>query len=341
MARRRPLRIVRTMRSNPFPNWLASPAPTLFVALFAAQAGYLALTPILPNLARDLGVSTATAGGLRVLSGVAGGVTALALVRARRRLGLRDLIRQGAVLVGLGSLLSAAAPDFGVLAGAQVAVGAGTAAILSGGVAAAAEWSGPGERSRVLSWALVGQPAAWVVCMPVMGVLSDVSWRFALTFPAIVALIVLIAVGERPAGRVSSPSASLRAALRRPLVAGWAAGELFAYAGWGGTLIFAGAMMVESYGASVGLTGTILGAGALAYFPGNFIARRFVDSRSQLLLVSLGIAMAACVVLFDAFRPSLWVSGLLFAVLVFLAGGAPSQGARSAWTPRPSTRSRS
>jgi hypothetical protein len=95
---------VGTMRRNTSPTWLASPAPTLFLALFAAQAGVLSLTPILPELARDLGVSTATAGGLRVLSGVAGGVTALVLVRVWRRLGLRDLIRLGALLIGLGSL---------------------------------------------------------------------------------------------------------------------------------------------------------------------------------------------------------------------------------------------
>ena len=315
------------MRRKAFATWLASPAPTLFLALFAAQAGVLSLTPILPDLARDLGVSTATAGGLRVLSGLAGGVTALVLVRVWRRLDLRDLIRLGALLVCVGSLFGAAAPSFPLLAAAQVALGAGVAATLSGGVAAAAEWSRPSERSRMLSWALVGQPASWVVCMPVIGVLSDLGWRAALIFPAVAALTALIAVSGRPAEGASPPSASLRAALRgRPVVAGWATGELLAYAGWGGTLVFAGALMVESYGASVGLTGAILGAGALAYFPGNFIARRYVDSRSQQLLVALGIAMAAGVVLFGACRPALWLSGLLFAMLVLLAGGRAIAG---------------
>ena len=275
---------------------------------------------ILPDLARDLGVSMATAGGLRVLSGVAGGVTALALVRVWRRLGLRDLIRLGALLVCLGSLFGAAAPSFPLLAAAQVAVGAGVAATLSGAVAAAAEWSRPSDRSRVLSWALAGQPASWVVCMPVIGVLSELGWRAAMIPPAIAAVTALIAVCGRPAEGASPPSASPRAALRgRPVVAGWAIGELFAYAGWGGTLVFAGALMVESYGASVGLTGVILGAGALAYR--NVIARRYVDSRSQQLLVALGIAMATGVALFGACRPALWLSGLLFAVLVLLAGG--------------------
>src|SRR5215207_5993139 len=201
-----PVHTVGTMRRNASPTWLASPAPTLFLALFAAQAGVLSLTPILPDLARDLGVSTATAGGLRVLSGVAGGVTALALVRGWRRLGLRDLIRLGALLVCLGSLFSAAAPSFPLLAAAQVAVGAGVAATLSGGVAAAAEWSRPSERSRVLSWALVGQPASWVVCMPVIGVLSDLGWRAALIFPAVAALTALIAVSGRPAEGASLPA---------------------------------------------------------------------------------------------------------------------------------------
>ena len=49
------------------------PALILFLALFTSTAGNLVLTPILPDVARELGVSTATAGGLRIASGVGRG----------------------------------------------------------------------------------------------------------------------------------------------------------------------------------------------------------------------------------------------------------------------------
>ena len=52
---------------------LRQPRVVLFAALFASQAGLLVLSPILPDVARELGVSTATAGQLRTLSGATGG----------------------------------------------------------------------------------------------------------------------------------------------------------------------------------------------------------------------------------------------------------------------------
>ena len=122
------------------------PALILFLALFTATAGNLVLTPILPDVARDFGVSIATAGGLRIGSGVAGGVVALTVEVAGRRLGLRDLIAVGLLLIGLGSVSGAAAPTFAVLVASQLAFGAGNALVLSGAVAAAARWSGPRER---------------------------------------------------------------------------------------------------------------------------------------------------------------------------------------------------
>ena len=106
------------------------PAAILFLALFAAQSGFLVLTPILPSVAGDLGVSTAVAGGLRIASGLAGTAVALTLGLTAPRLGLRDLVGAGLLLVGLGSVAGAAAPTFAVLALSQLALGAGQALVV-------------------------------------------------------------------------------------------------------------------------------------------------------------------------------------------------------------------
>ena len=173
------------------------PAAVLFAALFSSQAGFLVLTPILPELARDLGVSTATAGGLRIASGLAGGFAALTLAVAGRRCGLRDLIAFGLLLVGFGSATGAAAPSFGILAASQLAVGAGNAIVLSAAVAAAARWSAAGERTRVVSWALLGSPASWIVSMPLIGALAGSSWRLAMCLPIVFSAIALAVVATR------------------------------------------------------------------------------------------------------------------------------------------------
>ncbi|MGZ4371913.1 MAG: MFS transporter, partial [Gaiellaceae bacterium] len=135
----------------------------LFLCLFAGQAGLIALSPVLVKVASDLGVSTAAAGQLRTISGLAAGLTALGLAAAARRLQLRQLLVGGSTLLAAGSLASAAAPSFVVLALVQLVVGVAVALLVTAGTAAAAEWTPREERARVLSWALIGNPAAWII----------------------------------------------------------------------------------------------------------------------------------------------------------------------------------
>jgi predicted MFS family arabinose efflux permease len=303
------------------------PAPILFLALFAAQAGFLVLTPILPDVAGDLGVSTATAGSLRIASGLAGTVVALTLGLTAPRLGLRDLVAAGLLLVGLGSVTGAAAPTFPVLALSQLALGAGQAIVLSGALAAAARWSPPTERSRVLGWVLLGQPAAWVAGMPVIGALANSSWRLAMCVPLAASAIALALLASRPSDAPEAPRGRMRSLLGRDsAVTGWAMGELLAYAAWGGTVTFAAALMIESYGSSPALVGLLLAAGATAYFPGNLLARRRVDDSARQLLALLGGGLAVVLALFGAVRPGLWFSAAIFGLIVLLAGGRTLSG---------------
>ncbi len=247
-----------------------------FVCLFAAQAGLLTLSPILPNVARDFGVSTAAAGQLRTLVGLVGGIAALAVVFVGGRVGLRRLLLAGNGLLVLGSVASAAAPSLIALAAAQVAVGAATGLLISGGLTAAAAWAPPQRRARTLAWATLGQPASWVAGMPLIGMSADLSWRYAwLGVPLSAAVTGLAAVGfGPPEQRASTPTPRARTLRWDVKLAGWTIGELLSYAGWGGGLVYAGALFVESYDAAPGTVGLLLGAAAIAAFPGNFLARR-------------------------------------------------------------------
>jgi DHA1 family inner membrane transport protein len=296
---------------------------TLFLCLFAGQAAVIAISPVLAQVASDFDVSTATAGQLRSVSGFAAGLAAVAMGALVARIGLRDLLLLGLGVLAVGSLLSAAAPTFSVLVAAQVAVGAGLAVVLSGGVAAAAAWSADAARAKVLSWTLVGQPGAWIVGMPVIGLVGDASWRLAwLAVPFAASMVALLAVASRAADRPTEQGRGTFQLLRRNgAVAAWAAGELLAFSAWAGTLVFAGALFVESYDASPTAAGLVLGLAAIAYLPGNFLARHWTGAAARLALVVLPVATAVVVAGFGAYRPALWASALLLAVLAF-AGGA-------------------
>jgi len=303
-------------------------APTLFICLFSVQAAVIALSPVLAEVAADFDVSISTAGQLRTVSGLVAGLTAVSMGRFSSRVGLRELLLAGLATLAAGSLLSAAAPSFAVLAVAQVAVGAGIALVLSGGLAAAAEWSEPEQQAHVLSWALLGQPFAWIVGMPAIGLLGAVSWRWGwLAVPLLASLLALAAVWTRPRDDRREPRVATWRMLRRePRVAGWALGELLAWSAWAGSLIYAGALFVETYGATTGTAGVLLGAAAVAYLPGNMLAKRYVDRSARLLAAAAPPLAAVIVVVFGAWEPSLAVSGALFALLAFVAAARTIAG---------------
>jgi predicted MFS family arabinose efflux permease len=300
---------------------------TLFLSLAASQSAVLALTPVLAEVASDFDVSTALAGQLRTVSGLTAGATALCAGLLATRVGLRDLLGAGLVLLALGSAASAAAPDFAVLALAQVLVGAGVGLSYSAAVAAVAEWSSAEERSRVLAMALLGPPAAWIVGMPLVGIVGEASWRLVwLVVPLVSALAALVVLARRGSTPPAATRAGLRAVLAYPGVARWSVGELLAFSAWAGSLVYMGALFIESYGLSVAATGIVLGAGAAMYVPGNLLFRRWIDEHDQRLLIVLALAAAATVAVLGAYRPSAWFSLGAYSLLAFLAGGRTLAG---------------
>jgi MFS transporter, DHA1 family, inner membrane transport protein len=300
-----------------------SVSAVLFLCLFAGQAGAIALSPVLAQVARDLDVTTAVAGQLRTIAGLAAGVTALALGRLGGRVALGRQLLGGSILLALGSLASGAAPGIGLLAAAQVPVGAGIGILTTAGTLAAAEWVPAERRATTLSWALIGQPAAWIVGMPLLGAAGERSWRYAwLVFPLAAALLAAACVARHSdAPPAQTPRARMRAALTVPGLGRWLAAEVLANTAWAGTLVYSGALFVESYGASTALTGVVLAFGAGAYVSGNLALRRFADREPRRSLVGLALALAVATVAFGAVRPSLIASTALFAAAAFAAGG--------------------
>ena len=114
--------------------------------------------------------------------------------------------------------------------------------LTTAGTLAAAEWVPPERRAATLSWALIGQPAGWIVGMPLVGAVAERSWRTAwLVFPLTAALLAAAAV----AGRSGAPSArsaptGMRAALAAPGLGRWLVAETLANTAWAGTLVYSG-----------------------------------------------------------------------------------------------------
>jgi predicted MFS family arabinose efflux permease len=101
----------------------------------------------------------------------------------------------------------------------------------------------------------------------------------------------------------------------------WTIAELLANAGWTGVLVYAGALFVESYSASLTLTGFVLSGAAAAYVAGNLASRRLVEGDLRTHLVRLSALLAAGIAALGTLRHDLVVSALLLALCGSLAGG--------------------
>ena len=300
---------------------LGRPSPVLFLCLLTSQAGMLVLSPILPDVAREFGVSTATAGQLRAVSGATGGLTAVLLAIAPWRPGARDLLSAGAALVAFGSMLSAAAPVFAVLAAAQGVLGIGIGLLVAVGIAAAGEWSEPARRPHVLAWAIAGMPAAWIAGMPVVGAVAGVDWRAAwLAVPTLVGIFTLLLVRLRPADAPSRRTGHAVGAWRRPEVARFAAGELLANAAWASVLTYCGALLLESYALSPAAVAFGLGAMAVAMVPGTFTARRRAAGATPALLTGLTAFQGGAVLMLGAVGPAAAVTLGVLGTMAFVNG---------------------
>ena len=258
------------------------------------------------------------------MSGLAGLAAALIAIAFRHRIGVRRLLTWGLAALTTGALLSSAAPSFAALAAAQVPVGFGLAFVLAGGLAAAAEWSAPEDRPRVLAWALLGQPGAWVTGMPIIGLVADVDWRLAFAIPFTAAATALVAVRRRARGGESGAGGaevgSGTSIWRRPDVVGWALGELMAFTAWSGVLVYIGALMIESYDLTTRATGLLLAAAAAAYFPASFATQRFIAKHARTVLITLGLTAATGTALLGTLRPGALFTTALFALIVAAVG---------------------
>jgi predicted MFS family arabinose efflux permease/ribosomal protein S18 acetylase RimI-like enzyme len=293
----------------------ASPSLVLFLAFVASQSGVLVLSPILSEVADDFGISIAAAGQLRIIAAPLAVVAALVAGRLLTRFSPRALLGAATVLIAVGSIASAASPSFTLLALAQIPVWIGISSILAAGIAAMAAWTEPEQRPRVVAHAFAGPPAAWIVGMPLIGLVAEVHWRLAfLVLPLPAAVLAGLAVLARPHDSpIPRAETSLRRFLRRSDGRRWALGEQCANAAWSGMLVFSGALLTEHYGMSTTATGVALAAVAVAYLLGNRRAGRGSAERARRTMLASSLVGAVTILLTWTFTPAVALTLLLFA----------------------------
>ena len=301
------------MTSHPAPQPAVAAAPlppgrlrlvilAMSLGAFAIGTTEFASMGLLPQIARDLGVSIPQAGMLITLYALGVVVGAPLVTIAAVRMPRSRLLVLLIALIGLGNLLSAMADSYTMLAASRFLSGLPHGAYFGVASLVAARLSPAGRRARSVSLVMLGLTIATMLGVPASTALGQaVGWRSAYVIVVVIAAITTLAVWRLvPEPEGAGTTGSIRAelgALRRAQV--WFAlgigaigfGGMFAVYSYIGEIV-PGVMGLGERAVPVGLF--VFGLGMTL---GNILAGRLADRSvyGTIFLGLIGMALSLAV----------------------------------------------
>ncbi len=281
----------------------------LAACLFTVATNGFVIAGLLPEVARDLGVTSQTVGvsitAYAVVVAVIAPVASVALARAPRV----AVLSGGILLVGAGTVMAASAAGFAPFLVGRVVAGVGGAVLVPAATAAAPSVLPPAHRGRALAIAGLGFTLATAVGAPLGTALASLGgWRLALGVLAALAVVLFAAVALVVRGLPEPPTIPLRARvapLADPRVVLALVAMALATASFNIVYIYSAAVTRSATGGSGVLLAVLLLVYGLAGVVGTTLAGRLTDRRGSTPVVV--VALSAQVL-----------------VLLLLAGGASS-----------------
>ena len=281
----------------------------LAACLFVVATNGFVIAGLLPEVARDLGVTSQTVGisitAYAVVVAVVAPIASVALARAPRV----AVLSGGVLLVGVGTALAASAPGFAPFLVGRVVAGVGGAVLVPAATAAAPSVLPPAHRGRALAIAGLGFTLATAVGAPLGTALASIGgWRLALGVLAALAALLFAAVALVVRGLPEPPVIPLLARvapLADPRVVLALVAMVLATASFNIVYIYSAAVTSSATGGSGVLLAVLLLVYGLAGVVGTTLAGRLTDRRGSTPVVVVAL------------------SGQVL-VLLLLAGGAAS-----------------
>lgn len=304
----------------------------LAVGAFAIGTNEFVIMGLLPNVAGDVGVSIPTAGGL--ISGYALGVVIgaplLTVLAARLPRKAALLLFMGWFVVG--NVLSALAPDYGLLFAARVFAGLPHGAYFGAGSLVAASLVDPSRRARAISRMVLGLTVANVVGVPVATLLGQhLGWRSAFWVVAgigvLCAALLTVAVPRQDNRPTGSRLRAEFGAFGNPQIWFSLAICVFGFAGVFASVTYVTPMMVDLAGFRPAAVTFLLAVFGVGMTVGSLVGARLTDhDHGRTLrwgLVALGAVLL--VFLFTAHWPVAAVVTLFFLGVAGFTVAAPLQ----------------
>ncbi|MGC9536432.1 Cmx/CmrA family chloramphenicol efflux MFS transporter [Streptomyces sp. UG1] len=268
----------------------------LGLAVFAQGTSEFMLSGLVPDIARDLGVSVPAAGALTSAFAVGMVVGAPVMAGLARRWSRRGALL-GFLVVFLGvHVVGAVTDSFGVLLATRVVGALANAGFLAVALVTAVHMVEPDAKGRAASTLLGGVPLACVVGVPAGALLGQLwGWRAAFWAVALVSLPAVVAVARSvPGGAAGSARPALRdelRALRSPrlrvtlLLGALVNGATFC------TFTYLASLVTQVTGLGSGWVPVVLALFGAGSFVGVWVGGRFADRWPGVVLGTGGVAL--------------------------------------------------
>lgn len=315
------------LSSRSRPTWVL----TGFVLLvFCTGTAEYLVAGVLPQLATDVGVSTAAAGQTvtAYALGVAVGGPLVTILTARLpRKGLA--LSLGLVFI-IGTLITVIAPTYAWVIVGRVVSACSQATLFAIGLTTAAAAMGPGRQGRAIAIVSSGLTVATVLGVPLGALLGgNLNWRIPFLIVAVVAIAgVLILWSSMP--RTPAPATGVRDEIQTLLRGPVLLAVMTTVVGFAGVgIVFT--YLVPLLSDVTGLAASVIPALLLAYgvggFVGNLIAGRFADLDLGKTLFGVFFALVLTLALFPlvAEHPAPMIGMVLVLGLLSTATIAPLQ----------------
>ncbi|GAD24256.1 MFS transporter [Acidovorax sp. MR-S7] len=272
---------------------------------FSIGTGEFVIMGLLPEVARDMGVSIPQAGHLisAYALGVVVGAPVLAVLAAHW--GRRALLMALMAVYALGNFASALAPGFGSLTALRLVSGLPHGTYFGVAALVAAALARPHQRARAVGWVMLGLTSATLVGVPIAATLGEhFGWRAAFAFVGAIAVAAVVMVHRwvpaMPATRGASPLRELGALARKQVWFTLGVGAI-GFGGMFSVFSYIKPTLIEVAGmpqAVVPLALSLFGLGMVA---GNLVGSRMAD---KALMPTVGKLLAWSIVVMVLFVPA-------------------------------------
>jgi DHA1 family inner membrane transport protein len=308
-------------------------------ALLALSLGYFALgtaslAPVGLNhsIGAGLHVAPARVGLLVTIFALTFAVTAPFAPAVLRRLDRKHALMLGLALLTLGSVLTALASSYAMLAVVRVVAALGAAIYGPGASAAGAQIVAPERRQRALAVVFAGMTTAAVLGIPLASFLGNgLGWRQALLGVAVLSAISLLAVvvlvPKVPAGEPPTIRA-YRTALHTPAAVPTVVTTLLFMGAQFTVYGIAGAYLADRFGAGDSLVTATLLAFGIVGLAGTLTSANIAEAIGATRTVTIALAGLAVGLVLLATVPHIKAGVVVFVAWAFFSQvyQAPQQG---------------